>query len=148
MTATPLTGRKVLLMFTMGFGLIIAVNVTLAINAVSTFPGLEVANSYVASQQFQARRSAQDALGWTAQATYAGDALTLRVTDANGQPIDPATFTATIGRPTTRDADIALHFDPGGTAPVTLAPGRWRLDLASGEGQPAFAQSLTVTVQP
>lgn len=44
-----LTGRHVLLMFVAGFGIIIAVNLTLAFSAVRTFPGLEVKNSYVAS---------------------------------------------------------------------------------------------------
>ena len=44
--------------------MIIAVNLTLAFKAVTTFPGLEVKNSYVASQNFDADRAAQQALGW------------------------------------------------------------------------------------
>ena len=60
--AKPLTGRKVFLMFVAFFGLIIAVNVTMAVQAVKTFPGLEVANSYVASQTFDADRAAQERL--------------------------------------------------------------------------------------
>ena len=47
-----LTGRHVFGIFAVGFGTIIAVNMVLAISAVRTFPGLEVDNSYVASQQF------------------------------------------------------------------------------------------------
>ena len=38
-----LTGRKVLLIFVIAFGVIIGVNVFMAVNAVRTFPGLEVA---------------------------------------------------------------------------------------------------------
>ena len=56
---TELRGRHVGAMFVAGFGIIIAVNILLAVKAVGTFPGLEVANSYVASQSFDARRKAQ-----------------------------------------------------------------------------------------
>lgn len=60
-----ITGRQVF-GFTVGaFAIIIAVNVYMAYSAVSTFPGVEVPNSYVASQNFEAARDAQDALGWT-----------------------------------------------------------------------------------
>ena len=64
-----LTGWHVLAIFTAAFGVIIGVNLTLAFNAVATFPGLETGNSYVASQSFDARRDAQQALGWTVTAT-------------------------------------------------------------------------------
>ncbi|MCE0504031.1 FixH family protein [Roseivivax sp. GX 12232] len=144
----PLTGRHVLMMFLCGFGLIIAVNVTLAVQAVGTFPGLEVANSYVASQSFEARRSAQEALGWEARATYASGALTLRVTTAEGQPVPPEGFTARIGRPTHGGADRQLAFDAAGRARVTLEPGLWRLDLAGGSEKAPFVQSLSLRVAP
>ena len=61
---TEIKGWHVALWFSMAFGVIIAVNLTLAFNAVRTFPGLEVKNSYVASQSFDADRAAQNALGW------------------------------------------------------------------------------------
>ena len=57
-----ISGRHVFAGFALAFGVIISVNLTLAYNAVQTFPGLEVANSYVASQQFDANRAAQEAL--------------------------------------------------------------------------------------
>ncbi len=60
--ASPITGFKVLMFAVAAFGTIIAVNVFMAYKAVSTFPGLEVANSYVASQTFDADRAAQEAL--------------------------------------------------------------------------------------
>ncbi len=50
------------------FAVIIAVNLVLAFKAVRTFPGLEVENSYVASQTFDAERTAQEALGLDAEA--------------------------------------------------------------------------------
>ena len=51
-------GWHVLTGFGVAFGVIIAVNLTLAYQAVATFPGLEVKNSYVASQSFDVDREA------------------------------------------------------------------------------------------
>ncbi|MFN7052645.1 MAG: FixH family protein, partial [Gemmobacter sp.] len=59
-----ITGRQVFAFTAGAFGIIIAVNVLMAYKAVSTFPGLEVKNSYVASQNFDTERRAQEALGW------------------------------------------------------------------------------------
>ena len=42
---TEITGWHVLAVFGLAFGVIISVNVILAVNAVKTFPGLEVKNS-------------------------------------------------------------------------------------------------------
>ena len=64
----PITGPKAFAIFSSFFVVIIAVNVVMACQAVHTFPGLEVENSYVASQTFDAERQAQEALGWTARA--------------------------------------------------------------------------------
>ena len=63
-----LTGWHVLAIFVGCFSVIVTVNLTLAYNAVATFPGLEVKNSYVASQHFDAERRAQEALGWDVRA--------------------------------------------------------------------------------
>jgi hypothetical protein len=60
---TELTGRMSSRSPSRAFAVIIAVNLA-GLQAVSTFPGLEVKNSYVASQGFNAARRAQEALGW------------------------------------------------------------------------------------
>ena len=44
---TEIKGWHVLAAFVLAFSVIIGVNLTLAFNAVRTFPGLEVKNSYV-----------------------------------------------------------------------------------------------------
>ena len=87
MAERELTGRHVLFIFVGAFGTIIAVNLLLAYSAVSTFPGLEVKNSYVASQEFNERKAAQEALGWTVRATHRGGVLRLAITDSEGQPV-------------------------------------------------------------
>ena len=56
MMTRELTGRHVLVITLCAFGTIIAVNVFMAVMAVGTFPGLEVKNSYVASQTFDRDR--------------------------------------------------------------------------------------------
>ena len=59
MAEKEFTGKHAAAVFIGAFSVIIAVNIALAVSAVSTFPGLEAKNSYVASQQFNVRRSAQ-----------------------------------------------------------------------------------------
>ena len=130
--AKPLTGRKVFLMFLAFFGLIIAVNVTMAVQAVKTFPGLEVANSYVASQTFDADRAAQERLGWTVKPAYADGALTLDIRDREGKPAPVADLAILLGRTTmaAQDQRPALTFADGVySAPVSLAPGAWLIHL-------------------
>ena len=53
-----------------GFAVVIAANLSLAVSAIATNPGLEVKNGYIASQKFQRRRELQDSLAWKADALY------------------------------------------------------------------------------
>lgn len=126
------TGWHMLAICVVAFGIIIAVNIALAVNAVRTFPGLNVKNSYVASQEFDNRRDAQVALGWTVAALVEGDRLRLTITDAQEQAVDPATLQAVLGRATHVQDDRAVVFRFDGqahVAPVDLGPGKWALRL-------------------
>lgn len=146
---TELRGRHVGAIFVAGFGIIIAVNILLAVKAVGTFPGLEVANSYVASQSFDARRKAQQALGWTAQAQYQGGVLQLRVLDRDGTPAPIRNLTAHVGRPTEARDDIALALDAKGRAVVDLARGLWRLDITGrADDGTAYQRAISLRVDP
>ncbi|MBJ3763329.1 FixH family protein [Maribius pontilimi] len=125
-----LTGWHVLAMFAGGFGIIIAVNLALAVNAVRTFPGLETESAYVASQTFDADRAAQDALGWTVSLAHDGALLRLAIVDASGRPVHPRIVEATLGRATTvaQDRTPAFAWDGSAlSAPADLAPGNWNL---------------------
>ncbi|WP_146588348.1 FixH family protein [Puniceibacterium confluentis] len=145
----PLTGWTVMAMFVTGFGIIIAVNLALAIHAVRTFPGLEVANSYVASQSFDARRAAQEALGWTAQAQHREGRLLLTMRDRDGQPLRPEGLSVTVGRPTESAEDITPHLDRDLAAPLDLRPGLWRVDVtARAPDGTLFEQQLSLSVAP
>lgn len=128
-----LTGWHVAAMFVGGFGVIIGVNVFMASQAVSTFPGLEVDSSYADSQTFDDRRAAQEALGWDASVEADADELRLTLVDADGRPVYPAELEALLTRPTTRADDQLLDLTRGANgvlvAPAELAEGRWRLRL-------------------
>ncbi|TDL79655.1 nitrogen fixation protein FixH [Palleronia sediminis] len=128
---TTLTGKHVAGLFVGGFSIIIGVNIALAVNAVRTFPGLETANSYVASQEFDAKRIAQEALGWTVAADYDGERLSLDITGPDGRPAPVRDLVTHLGRPTEERDDRPLSVASGGSVPMQLEPGLWRLDVAA-----------------
>ena len=145
-------GWHVLAAFVFGFGIIVTVNLTLAFNAVRTFPGLEVKNSYVASQSFDRDRAAQLALGWDVSAVLeGGDTLRLTVMDGN-RAIAPKVESAVFGRATSVAADQTPEFTYDGTglvAPVEAGPGNWnlRVKLRAEDGT-LFQQRIIVRATP
>lgn len=146
----PLTGPKVFAIFSSFFVVIIAVNVVMAFKAVSTFPGVETANSYVASQTFDDDRAAQEALGWTvAAAVHQGD-LQVTITDAAGDPVEAAAITGIFGRATMARDDQVPEFTFDGTvyhAPVVADQGNWnfRVEATAADGTP-FRQRIVIRV--
>jgi nitrogen fixation protein FixH len=146
-----LTGRHVLMIFCGAFGVIISVNLLLAYSAVSTFPGLEVKNSYVASQQFDERKAAQEALGWTVRADAAEGQVILRITDNDGNPVRVGALEAVVGRATHVADDMRPEFIFDGAAyvaPITLADGNWNIRMtAQAENGTPFAQRVVLHVK-
>lgn len=147
----PLTGRKVFFGMAGAFGVIISVNLFLAYSAVATFPGLEVKNSYVASQNFDADRAAQLALGWTVTADVSGEELHLNINDRDGRPVEVAQLDATFGRATSVRDDQTPEFMFTGTnytAPVTTDAGNWNLRMvAIAADGTEFKQRVVVLVR-
>lgn len=146
-----LTGWHVLAIFVGAFGVIIGVNITLAVNAVRTFPGLEVKNSYVASQSFDLRRDAQDALGWTVVADATQGQVILSITDADGAPVQVVDLEAVLGRATHVKDDVAPEFRFNGrtyVAYLDVAPGNWnvRMTAKALDGTP-FEQRIVLRVE-
>ena len=128
----PLTGRGVFIIFASAFGVIITVNLALAYNAVRTFPGLEVKNSYVASQEFDDRRLAQESLGWNVEANSKGGLVTLDIRDAEGNPVQVAHLNAIVGRATHVKDDLTPEFAFDGrsyVARATLGAGNWNVRM-------------------
>jgi len=131
----PFTGKHMAIACVAFFGVVIAVNVLMANLAVSTFGGVVVENSYVASQQFngwldQAR--ADKALGWKAVIVRGGGGeVRVDLRDKAGATISGARVTAVAEHPLGHRVDQRLAFtqrEPGiYTAP--LIAGRWRIKL-------------------
>jgi nitrogen fixation protein FixH len=133
------TGWHMLGLMIGGFCIIIAVNLTLAWNAIATFPGLETRNSYVISQQFQADRAAQNALRWDVQAKITGGILSVAIRDTDGNPVQAEITRATLGRATHTGQDSVPDLTWNGTAltaPVQTGDGYWnlRLELIAPDG--------------
>ncbi len=128
----PLTGRGMLIVFVSLFGIIIGVNIVMAVTAVRSFPGIEVANSYVASQEFDRARDAQEALGWKVAPVYEGGQLTLEIVDAQGLPAPVQTLNVVVSRPTQKRDDVTPQMRYTGglwVADLPLAPGAWVIHL-------------------
>ncbi|MGB0440289.1 MAG: FixH family protein [Paracoccaceae bacterium] len=146
-----LTGWHVLGIFGGAFAVIISVNIALAVNAVRTFPGLEVKNSYVASQSFEVKRAAQLALGWDVQAQATDGRVILSIRDADGKPVQAGTLTATLGRATHVKDDRTPDFQYNGrdyVAYETLGPGNWNIRMTARalDGSP-FEQRIVLYVK-
>ena len=145
------TGKHALMLFGGAFAVIIGVNIALAVNAVKTFPGLEVKNSYVASQEFDQRRSAQEALGWSVYASSQGDQVKLEITDADGNPVEVAKLSATLGRATHVQDDQQPEFTFDGqayVAPADLGPGNWNIRMvARAKNGTEFTQRVILHVK-
>ena len=145
-----LKGWHVATFFGLGFGTIIAVNAALAVSAVRTFPGLEVKNSYVASQSFDANRSAQEALGWDVSAWIHEGQLKLSFMD-NGVAVSPIIETATFGRATSVAMDQTPIFNFDGevfVAPIEVGSGNWNLRITARSVDGTKFQQRIIVVAP
>lgn len=152
MSERQITGRQVFIVTASAFAVIIAVNLTLAWNAVATFPGLEVKNSYVASQKFDAERAEQLSLGWQVGAKIEGTQLILSIDDATGAAVRGVDISATLGRATHVAEDQTPEFGFDGRFYVAevgqLGRGNWNLRLAATapDGTP-FRQRIPIHVR-
>ncbi len=136
----PLTGWHVLVMVALFFAIVIGVNITLAIFATGTFPGLVVKNSYVASQNYnavlaEARAQSEKVTG--AQLTANTGVLEFRLADASGAFWRNLDVTAFAGRPASDRDDRAIAFTQTGEAyraDAALPAGRWIVEVEARNG--------------
>ncbi len=129
-----ITGRHVFFITTGAFAVIIGVNLLLAFKAVSTFPGLEVHNSYVAGQGFDDRKAAQEALGWVMTPSYAAGRVDLAFTDDTGLPVAVQDLQVLIGRTTSSADDSQPIFRQEGplyVADLALTHGKWMIKVTA-----------------
>ena len=135
------TGRHMLLVMVAFFGVIITVNVTMAVLATRSWTGLVVGNTYVASQEFNERTErgrAQMALGWQAALSVEPGRLGYRITDQNGSVILLEHVTMLLHRPVSaaNDTEIVLErsADGGYAADITLDDGSWIVEVEAEAG--------------
>ncbi|MCB1420609.1 MAG: FixH family protein [Notoacmeibacter sp.] len=135
------TGWHMLAVLVAFFGVIITVNLTMAWYANSTWSGLVVKNSYVASQEFneqQAEARAHAALGWKPSVTYQDGAFAFTLLDAAGNPVETTGVKVKLIRPAHEGFDQVVALSPQGngrySAPVTLADGQWVIEVLAEAG--------------
>lgn len=135
------TGRHLLAIMVAFFGVIIAVNVTMAVYARKSWTGLVVQNSYVASQEFNEKaieEKAQAALGYTAALAIDREAISYAILDRQGRKVPIASASATFHRPVTtrEDTHVVFAIDPTGAAIGTedLTDGVWIMQLTADIG--------------
>lgn len=131
----PFTGRKMAAILVGFFAVVVGVNVAMARLASSTFGGVVVENSYVASQHFNellAEARADAALGWTGTIARDGQGrAALTLADSSGKPIGAARVAAIAEHPLGQRplAQLVLHETAPGTYAAPLEAGRWRLRI-------------------
>lgn len=141
----PLTGRQVLVMLIVFFGVIFAVNAVFITQAVSTFRGEEASRAYVRGMAYNdvlAERAGAAALGWHAAVNASGGVLLAAIEDADGNPVEGLTITGMLRHPADTSYDLPLSFterEPGVYAARidAAAPGSWRFSARTG-GEPYF----------
>lgn len=132
---TEFTGWHMFTIICMFFGTIITVNMILAFNAGSTWTGLVVKNTYLASQIFNEeteKLEQQRALGWSSDLKYQDAQLRLQLTDNKGALISGANVSAKIGNPVHETNDHMVSFTQIGEFYVVennLENGLWQIDL-------------------
>lgn len=151
----PITGRHVLIAMTAFFGVIVAVNMTMAVFASRSWTGLEVKNSYVASQDYNAKLAIADrqrARGWQSRLMREGNVLKLTVATSSGHAVGGAKIEARLRRPVQESDDRVLVFQE--TAPGAyraLAPprsGSWDVDvLVYSKGEEPYRQVFRIFVK-
>lgn len=136
------TGRHMLIITLTFFGVIIAVNMTMAMLARSSWTGLVVQNSYVASQQFNRKVQegrAQAALHWQGRLTIAGGVIRYVLVDSGGKPVLPASVKVAFRHPAydAEDRTIELAPEPSGAFSTRQAvrDGEWIVEVDADVGR-------------
>ncbi|WP_322989744.1 FixH family protein [Hoeflea sp.] len=129
---TEFTGKHMLAILVAFFGVIITVNLVMARFAITSWSGLVVPNTYVASQQFNGKAEearAISALGYEVDLGANADGLQITLTDRDGRVARADEVTASLRRPvgTHEDRELVFNANPEGiyVADGRLAEGEW-----------------------
>ncbi len=129
---SPLTGRKVTLMFCGAFATIIGANLTLLYSALGSFPGLETRQPYVEAKSFETRRIAQERLNWSSDVSYKQGRVELSLTTLEGATVVLPNIRMRVGKATGHKSDQNLVLDFDGKsygASIILPDGNWQVQI-------------------
>ncbi|EJU14219.1 hypothetical protein LH128_04711 [Sphingomonas sp. LH128] len=138
-TRKPFNGKHMTAILVAGFGVVLAVNVTMATLASTTFGGIVVENSYVASQDFNRwldEAAKERALGWRLAARRGAEGRVVVDLTPRRPGLDPG--------------PLAMTSPPSGEAPTAgKAPADGaRLKTATGPGSsPGRREVLTAVAR-
>ena len=136
--AKEFTGRHMLIIMVLFFGAVIAVNLTMATLANTSWSGLVVKNSYVASQQFNENveaAKAQAALGWTPVLAFRAGLMTFQMQGKSGNQIALESVTVVFRHPVGENADrhLTLERQSDGSFKTaeTVPNGVWTIEITA-----------------
>jgi len=123
------------------FGTIIAVNFTMAYFATSTWSGLVVKNTYVASQEFNGKTAAIKemlATGIAGELSVDGKGMRYRLTLPGNTPVVADSVLAHFKRPVGDHQDFEQVLTPAGDglylAEKAVLPGSWIVEMKATKG--------------
>lgn len=132
------TGWHMLGVICLFFGTIISVNFFMAYQAIHSWSGIVVENTYVASQQFNtkvAEAKKLDASGISGILTVKDGVVRYAITDAAGQPVVAEQVVASFRRPVGDHQDFELQLADLGhgifEASHTVMPGHWIVEVSA-----------------
>ncbi|MDQ0318440.1 nitrogen fixation protein FixH [Pararhizobium capsulatum DSM 1112] len=149
------TGRHMLAILVAFFGTIIAVNMVMFSFAKSSWSGLVVENSYVASQQFNEGLAAarkQEALGWTMDFDIAGGHFSYRLASADGKPVPARSATVVFRHPAYQGANWTTTLTPADNGDLIsvdkLRDGIWDVEINAEAGlETPYRSTLRITIE-
>jgi nitrogen fixation protein FixH len=149
------TGGHMLVLMIAFFGVIISVNLALATFARSSWTGMIVDNSYVASQHFNERAAegrAQAALGWSGTLEIGAEGMSYRLVDRAGAPILPRAVKVSLRRPAYAAEDQTIELAPTGEGAFAwekaVRDGIWIVEVHADAGLAAtYREVRRITVR-
>ena len=139
--AFTFTGWHMLAIMLAFFGTIITVNFTMAYFATSTWSGLVVKNTYVASQEFNGKTAAIKemlATGIAGDLSVDAKGMRYRLTLPNNVPVVADSVLAHFKRPVGEHQDFELVLTPAGDglylAETAVLPGSWIVEIKATKG--------------
>ena len=116
-------------------GVVVAVNITMAVLAHRSAPGLAVQGSFATSNAYgaiQAEAKRQVGLGWSLEVGLHGSRVEAKLAGQGGAPLPGAVLTATALRPVGEAAPLVLAMAPDGEGVFrsdVVLPGQGQWDI-------------------